>query len=191
MKFYEVMSQIVLTSHLVGYDLLTISKTAWDAMTPEQQEKVQAAATAAIDWSQAEHLKMEAELAKSFEEKGLKVYEPDVAAFRDYAQKMYLDVRPREELARGDARQDQRPRRLTPMAGATRWRSGSTASPSSSLAMLLAGDVPRLPRADRLPLPASTSRSAGPRSSPSSPGSGWCSGAPPSSSPRPRRSAST
>ena len=91
MKFYEVMSQIVLTSHLVGYDLLTISKTAWDEMTPEQQEKVQAAATAAIDWSQAEHLKMEAELAKSFEEQGLKVYEPDVAAFRDHAQKMYLE----------------------------------------------------------------------------------------------------
>ena len=65
MKFYEVMSQIVLTSHLVGYDLLTISKTAWDAMTPEQQEKVQAAATAAIDWSQAEHLKREADFAGS------------------------------------------------------------------------------------------------------------------------------
>jgi TRAP-type C4-dicarboxylate transport system substrate-binding protein len=91
MKFYEVMSQIVLTSHLVGYDLLTISKTAWDALSPEQQEKLQAAATAAIDWSQAEHLKMEGELAKSFEEKGLKVYTPDVAAFRDYAQKMYLE----------------------------------------------------------------------------------------------------
>ena len=91
MKFYEVMSQIVLTSHLVGYDLLTISKKTWAAMTPEQQEKVQAAATAAIDWSQAEHLRMEAELAASFKEKGLKVYEPDVAAFRDYAQKMYLE----------------------------------------------------------------------------------------------------
>ena len=91
MKFYEVMSQIVLTSHLVGYDLLTISKTAWDALSPEQQEKLKAAATAAIDWSQAEHLKMEGELAKSFEEKGLKVYEPDVAAFRAYAQKMYLE----------------------------------------------------------------------------------------------------
>jgi TRAP-type transport system periplasmic protein len=91
MKFYEVMSQIVLTGHLVGYDLLTISKTAWDAMSPEQQAKVQAAATAAIDWSQAEHLKMEGELAKAFEEQGLKVYTPDVAAFREYAQKMYLE----------------------------------------------------------------------------------------------------
>src|SRR5690349_3648802 len=28
MKFYEVMKQIVLTSHLVGYDLLVVSKTA-------------------------------------------------------------------------------------------------------------------------------------------------------------------
>lgn len=91
MKFYEVMSQIVLTGHLVGYDLLTISKTAWDGMSPEQQEKVQGAATEAIDWSQAEHLKQEGELAKSFEEKGLKLYEPDVAAFREYAQKMYLE----------------------------------------------------------------------------------------------------
>jgi TRAP-type C4-dicarboxylate transport system substrate-binding protein len=91
MKFYEVMTQIVLTSHLVGYDLLTISKTAWDKMTPEQQEKVQAAATAAIDWSQAEHLKREAELADFFAEKGLKLYTPDVAAFRDHAQKMYLE----------------------------------------------------------------------------------------------------
>ena len=38
MKFYEVMDQIVRTSHLVAYDLLVISKQAWDDMTPEQQE---------------------------------------------------------------------------------------------------------------------------------------------------------
>ena len=91
MKFYEVMSQIVLTSHLVGYDLLTVSKKTWDAMTPEQQEKLQAAATQAIDWSQGEHLNMEGTLAASFKERGLKVYTPDVDAFRAYAQKMYLE----------------------------------------------------------------------------------------------------
>ncbi len=32
MKFYEVMSQIVLTSHLVGYDLLTVNLKTWNAM---------------------------------------------------------------------------------------------------------------------------------------------------------------
>jgi len=90
MKFYEVMSQIVLTSHLVGYDLLTMNLKLWNGMTPAQQKKVQAAADKAIDWSTAEHLKQEAELAKFFKEQGLEVYEPDVKAFRDHAQKAYL-----------------------------------------------------------------------------------------------------
>jgi TRAP-type C4-dicarboxylate transport system substrate-binding protein len=91
MKFYEVMEQIVLTSHLVGYDLLVVSGDAWAAMTPEQQTAVQAAATAAIDFSQTEHLAREAELAERFRTVGLKVYEPDVAAFRTHAQQMYLE----------------------------------------------------------------------------------------------------
>jgi TRAP-type transport system periplasmic protein len=91
MKFYEVMEQIVLTSHLVGYDLLVVSGDAWNAMTPEQQAAVQAAATAAIDFSQTEHLAREVELAERFRSAGLKVYEPDIAAFRTHAQQMYLD----------------------------------------------------------------------------------------------------
>ena len=91
MKFYEVMDQIVLTSHLVGFDLLAISNTAWDAMTPEQQEAFQAAATVAIDFSQEEHLKREAELVERFKSAGLDVYEPDQDAFRTHAQQVYLD----------------------------------------------------------------------------------------------------
>lgn len=91
MKFNEVMDQIVLTSHLVGYDLLVISKEAWDAMSPEQQAEVQAAADAAIDFSQQEHVSREAELLEQFEAGGLKIYEPDVEAFRTHAQQMYLD----------------------------------------------------------------------------------------------------
>ncbi len=91
LKFNEVMSQIVLTSHLVGFDLLTISKKAWDAMSPEQQQKFQAAADEAIAWSTAEHRKMESELVDAFKAEGLELYEPDVAAFREHAQKMYLE----------------------------------------------------------------------------------------------------
>lgn len=91
MKFNEVMDQIVLTSHLVGYDLLVVSKEAWDAMSPEQQAEVQAAADAAIDFSQQEHVSREAELLEQFEAGGLKIYEPDVEAFRTHAQQMYLD----------------------------------------------------------------------------------------------------
>ena len=91
MKFYEVMKQIVLTSHLVGYDLLVISKAAWDKLSPADQEALQAAATAAIDFSQAKHLEQESALLKKFEADGLKIYAPDVDAFRANAQKLYLE----------------------------------------------------------------------------------------------------
>jgi TRAP-type C4-dicarboxylate transport system substrate-binding protein len=91
MKFYEVMSQIVLTSHLVGFDCLTVASNVWNAMSPEQQERFQAAADKAIDWSTAQHLKREAELVDTFKSKGLKIYAPDVAAFHDTVQKKYLE----------------------------------------------------------------------------------------------------
>lgn len=91
MKFYEVMKQIVLTSHLVGFDLLTISLETWNGLTPHQQAKVQSAADEAIAWSTAEHQKREADLASFMEEQGLKLYKPDVDAFRAHAQKMYLE----------------------------------------------------------------------------------------------------
>jgi TRAP-type transport system periplasmic protein len=90
MKFYEVMSQIVLTSHLVGYDLLTVNLKTWNAMPPARQQAFQAAADKAIQWSAAEHLKREAELADGFKRQGLEVYAPDLNAFRAHAQKVYL-----------------------------------------------------------------------------------------------------
>jgi len=90
MKFYEVMSQIVLTSHLVGFDLLTVNLKTWSGMNAAKQKSFQAAADKAIAWSTAEHLKKEAELAEGFKKQGLDVYTPDVNAFRAYAQKVYL-----------------------------------------------------------------------------------------------------
>jgi TRAP-type C4-dicarboxylate transport system substrate-binding protein len=91
MKFYEVMKQIVLTSHLVAYDLLTVSGTLWGSLSDEQKGTFQTAADAAIDYSTAEHLKREEELAKSFADRGLQVYAPDVEAFRAHVQKAYLE----------------------------------------------------------------------------------------------------
>src|SRR5205809_3819770 len=49
MKFYEVTTQFVLTSHVIGYDVMTISGKIWDAMTPAQQAAFQEAAEKAID----------------------------------------------------------------------------------------------------------------------------------------------
>src|SRR5436305_9336929 len=76
MKFYEVMSQILLTSHLVGFDLLSINLKAWNAMGASKQKAFQAAADKAIAWSAAEHAKREAELAEGFKKQGLEVYAP-------------------------------------------------------------------------------------------------------------------
>jgi TRAP-type C4-dicarboxylate transport system substrate-binding protein len=90
MKFNEVMSQIVLTSHLVAFDLLTVSMKVWNGMNPQKQRAFQAAADKAIAWSTAEHQKREAELAEGFRKGGLDVYAPNIAAFRQHAQKVYL-----------------------------------------------------------------------------------------------------
>jgi len=90
MKFYEVMSQIVLTSHLVGFDLLTLNLKTWQAMSADKQRTFQAAADKAIAWSTAEHQKRESELAENFRRQGLDVYVPDTKAFRAFAQKVYL-----------------------------------------------------------------------------------------------------
>ncbi|MCX2698268.1 TRAP transporter substrate-binding protein DctP [Ochrobactrum chromiisoli] len=91
MKFNEVMKQIVQTSHLVGFDVLTISLSAWEKLSPEQQARVQKAADNAIAWSNQQHLNNEAALIEKFKAQGLEIYEPDLAAFREHAQKYYVD----------------------------------------------------------------------------------------------------
>ena len=101
MKFYEVMSQIVLTSHLVGYDLLAVNLKTWNGMGAAKQKAFQAAADRAIAWSAAEHLKREAELADAFRKQGLQVYAPDQNAFRAHAQKVYLASDEAKEWPKG------------------------------------------------------------------------------------------
>jgi tripartite ATP-independent transporter DctP family solute receptor len=90
-KFYEVTNQIVLTSHLVDLNYIALSMETWNSLTPEQQEKVQEAADAAAELARQNQLQKEDELVSFLEEQGLEVYEPDVAAFRDHVQKMYLE----------------------------------------------------------------------------------------------------
>jgi TRAP-type C4-dicarboxylate transport system substrate-binding protein len=91
MKFYEVTSQIVLTSHLIGFDLFVVSKRTWDSLSAEQRQKLESETLKAIDWSTQKHLDEEARLVQFFKDQGLKVYEPDLGAFREHAQQMYLE----------------------------------------------------------------------------------------------------
>jgi tripartite ATP-independent transporter DctP family solute receptor len=90
-KFYEVTKQIVLTSHLVDLNYIALSKKIWDGLTPEQQATVQKAADDAAESGRQKQLALEVELEQFFKDKGLKVYAPDVEAFRTQVQKAYLE----------------------------------------------------------------------------------------------------
>jgi TRAP-type transport system periplasmic protein len=91
MKFYEVTSQFVLTGHVIGYDVMTVSAKTWDAMSPALQAKFRAAAENAIDAVTAKFNAQEREVIDFFKKEGKKVYEPDLAAFRTSAQKKYVE----------------------------------------------------------------------------------------------------
>jgi TRAP-type C4-dicarboxylate transport system substrate-binding protein len=90
MKFHEVTNQIVLTGHNVGFGLLIVRAPLFDALTPAQQQRLSSAAQKAFAWSTAEYLKQEQDLVAFFKSANLEVYTPDVAAFRAFAQKQYL-----------------------------------------------------------------------------------------------------
>lgn len=90
-KFYEVTKQIALTSHLVDWNFIAISAEVFNGMTAEQQAAVTAAAIAAADSGRAAQLAKEDELVAFLEDKGLEIYEPDVAAFRSAVQSAYLN----------------------------------------------------------------------------------------------------
>ncbi|MCC7040450.1 MAG: TRAP transporter substrate-binding protein DctP [Burkholderiales bacterium] len=101
MKFYEVLSQIVLTSHLVAFDVLTMSLKSWNALGAARQKELQAATDKALAWNIDHHLQREKELADKFKKDGLEVYTPDIAAFRAHAQKVYLESPEAKEWAPG------------------------------------------------------------------------------------------
>ncbi len=89
-KFFEVTKQIVLTSHLVDQNYIAFSKKVWDKFTPAQQATLQKASDDAAESARQAQLKLESELEAFMKEKGLKVYTPDLEAFRTKVQKDYL-----------------------------------------------------------------------------------------------------
>lgn len=90
-KFYEVTKQIVMTDHLVDAIFLSMSGETWGKLTPAQQDAVTAAAAEAVQYNNDNRIKDEQELVAFFKEQGLKVYAPDVDAFRTTVQKAYLE----------------------------------------------------------------------------------------------------
>jgi TRAP-type C4-dicarboxylate transport system substrate-binding protein len=91
MKFYEVTTQFVMTGHVIGYDVMSITTKVWDAMTPAQQAAFQSAAEKSMADYTAKFNAQEKETLEFFKASGKKVYTPDLNAFRTFAQKKYVD----------------------------------------------------------------------------------------------------
>lgn len=89
-KFYEVTDQIVLTGHLADMNFIAINKKLFDALPEKNQEALRNAAAKTADCIITKQEKLEAELADFFRGKGLKVYKPDLNAFRDVVQGEYI-----------------------------------------------------------------------------------------------------
>ncbi len=86
MKFYEVMSQIVLTSHLVGFDLLTRLQEGLGRDGRRQAGEIpRRPPTAAIDFSDRKAPRPREGTGRDLQgARASKIYEPDVAAFRKH-----------------------------------------------------------------------------------------------------------
>jgi tripartite ATP-independent transporter DctP family solute receptor len=91
-KFYEVTKQIVLTDHLVDAIFLSLAGSTWSKLDDKQKAAVTNAAKAAVQFNNENRIKEEKELAEFFKSQGLKVYKPDVDAFRSQVQKTYLEA---------------------------------------------------------------------------------------------------
>jgi TRAP-type C4-dicarboxylate transport system substrate-binding protein len=91
MKFYEVTSQFVLTSHVIGYDMLSVSKKAWEALGPAKQAKLRTEADRVFDESAAKYDAQEKDAIEFFKKEGKQVYTPDQDAFRAFAQRRYSE----------------------------------------------------------------------------------------------------
>lgn len=90
-KFYEVTKQIVLTDHLVDAIFLAIANKTWNALKPDQKQKLKAAAQAAAQYNNENRIKEEGQLVEFFKQQGLQVTTPDRDAFRKHVQQVYLD----------------------------------------------------------------------------------------------------
>ena len=83
--------EVILTNHVLAYDMLAVSKKAWSSLNPEQQARLRAEADKAFDASAAKYNAQEQEAIEFFKKEGKQVYTPDQNAFRAFAQKRYVE----------------------------------------------------------------------------------------------------
>ena len=73
----------------------------WDGLSADQQAEVQSAAEVAAESGRQNQLQKEADLVSFLVEKGMEIYEPDLAAFRNHVQNLYLTTSASEPWPEG------------------------------------------------------------------------------------------
>lgn len=91
-NLHEVTQQIVLTSHMLQPVFFAVAKPYWDKLTPAQMAALRKAAADATAFNDKSRLAEEKDMVAFFEQKGMKVTTPDVAAFRAAVDRQYVDA---------------------------------------------------------------------------------------------------
>ncbi len=86
---YEVCKHYSLDEHTRIPDIILISTKTWNRLSPEIQQYIQEAADESQEFQKQLWKKVSDEDLKKVEEKGVKIYYPDKAPFRDKVKKMY------------------------------------------------------------------------------------------------------
>jgi tripartite ATP-independent transporter DctP family solute receptor len=81
-KLFEVQKELMLTGHITQNQVIVINEAVYQKMTPAQREIVTQAAHEAGDYQNAIVLKSDADDLAALKAAGMRVVEPDVAAFR-------------------------------------------------------------------------------------------------------------
>ena len=88
-RFYEVTRQIILTSHIVDLNYIAFSRMTWEKLTAQQQQTLEQAAIATAEFGRTNQLRLESELTSYLQQQGIRIYEPDLTAFRSRVQQAY------------------------------------------------------------------------------------------------------
>jgi tripartite ATP-independent transporter DctP family solute receptor len=90
-KFGEVTKSITLSNHVVGTIWLAIAENLWKNMDDEMKDRIMQAVKVSIDFCNTTNVQYEKDLVKEFRDKGLKVYAPDMSAYKEEVFGYYLN----------------------------------------------------------------------------------------------------
>ncbi|KIL37588.1 C4-dicarboxylate ABC transporter substrate-binding protein [Cohnella kolymensis] len=90
-KIQEVQSHLMLTNHVYGYVLLTMSDMTYQKLSPDQQKAVEEAAKEATQFENDLVAKNEEELLKTLKDSGMEVVELDTAPFAEKAKTVHAE----------------------------------------------------------------------------------------------------